>query len=396
MDFKNIDWMQILGVTVKAVLIILATWLIAMLVKKAVAALANKVDVLRRPDASGQPIGESLGSIGSLLVWLVGLIALLEVLNFSSALTPVEGMLSTIFAFLPRLLGAAIVFYVGYMIAKVVRELFTTSLNAAGFDQKVAKWTGKSTTPNAQAGAASQNDTSITSILGTVVFGIIVALVGIAALEILGINALTEPARSVVDTIFAAIPAILLAAVLLTLGVVIANFVAKIAQPALAATGVDKAADDAGIKLGSSKVSGTLALIIKIAIILFFAVMAAQALNFPAVTEILNEVLALGGKVLFGGVIIAAGFFVASLIKRIIGENTAGTIVYWVTVVLFVAMGLKFMGIADSIINMAFGAIVIGGALAAALAFGIGGKDAAARLLEKAEKNVDNKDADRL
>jgi hypothetical protein len=47
-------------------------------------------------------------------------------------------------------------------------------------------------------------------------------------------------------------------------------------------------------------------------------------------------------------------------------------------------MGLKYMGIADSIVNLAFGAIMVGGAVAAALAFGLGGRDAAARLLADA------------
>jgi hypothetical protein len=58
-------------------------------------------------------------------------------------------------------------------------------------------------------------------------------------------------------------------------------------------------------------------------------------------------------------------------------------VVRYDTQVLFVAMGLKYMGIADSIIELAFGALVVGGAAAAALAYGLGGRDAAARHLEQ-------------
>ena len=50
---------------------------------------------------------------------------------------------------------------------------------------------------------------------------------------------------------------------------------------------------------------------------------------------------------------------------------------------LFVAMGRSFMGIASSIVQLAFGAIVVGAAAAAALAFGLGGRDEAARLLAR-------------
>jgi len=64
-------------------------------------------------------------------------------------------------------------------------------------------------------------------------------------------------------------------------------------------------------------------------------------------------------------------------------------VVRYATIALFVAMGLKYMGIADSIITLAFGSVVVGGALAAALAFGLGGREAAARTLARAEAKKD-------
>ena len=126
----------------------------------------------------------------------------------------------------------------------------------------------------------------------------------------------------------------------------------------------------------------TIAKVAQIAIVLFFAVMAAQLLNFPQITSFLSEVLALGGKVVFGGAIIAAGFFVANLLAKML-SGVGATIIKYATIVLFVAMGLKYMGIADSIIELGFGALVVGGAAAAALAFGLGGRDAAARQLDR-------------
>jgi len=63
-----------------------------------------------------------------------------------------------------------------------------------------------------------------------------------------------------------------------------------------------------------------------------------------------------------------------------------GKIVKYVTIILFVAMGLNYMNVADSIINMAFGALVIGGAVAGALAFGLGGREAAAKTLADLQK----------
>jgi hypothetical protein len=50
---------------------------------------------------------------------------------------------------------------------------------------------------------------------------------------------------------------------------------------------------------------------------------------------------------------------------------------------LFTAIGLTFMGLADQIVMMAFGLILGAAAIATALAFGLGGRDAAGRVLER-------------
>ena len=66
------------------------------------------------------------------------------------------------------------------------------------------------------------------------------------------------------------------------------------------------------------------------------------------------------------------------------------TIVYWVlsqdptgTTCLALSIGLTFMGLADQIVMMAFGLILGSAAVATAIAFGLGGRDAAARMLEQ-------------
>jgi len=68
-------------------------------------------------------------------------------------------------------------------------------------------------------------------------------------------------------------------------------------------------------------------------------------------------------------------------------------VIRWAIIVLFAAMGLKYMGIADSIITLAFGSVVVGGAVAAALAFGLGGRDAAARVLAEKQDAKAKKEA---
>jgi hypothetical protein len=58
-------------------------------------------------------------------------------------------------------------------------------------------------------------------------------------------------------------------------------------------------------------------------------------------------------------------------------------VIYWLVIGLFVAMGLEFMNIADQIVVIAFGAILGSAAVAAAIAFGIGGRATAHKMLER-------------
>ncbi|MBR7503873.1 hypothetical protein KCW65_27710, partial [Mycobacterium tuberculosis] len=81
--------------------------------------------------------------------------------------------------------------------------------------------------------------------------------------------------------------------------------------------------------------------IVQIAIMVFFAIMATRMLGFPEITRILNEILALGGSVLFGAVIIAAGFLIAGIIGRFITNSIASKVLRYSAIALFIAMGLR-------------------------------------------------------
>lgn len=285
--------------------------------------------------------------------------------------------------FIPNLIGAGIIFFIGYMIAKIVRQLVTTALGTVDFSKLTAKL--KRGDAKVDPAETREQNAKIIAVIGNLLFAIIVIVVGISALQVLGIAAISDPAQQMLSMIMSAIPQIIAALILLAIGYVIAKFIGTILESTLQGIGTDSVVRKWGIVSADKSASGIIAMLVKIAIMLFFGIMAARLLNFPEVTNILNQILALGGNVLFGGLIIAAVFLIANIVVSIVGAGTAATVIRWATIVLFIAMGLKYMGLADSIINMAFGAVVIGGALAAALAFGLGGRDAAARTLDKLE-----------
>jgi len=408
-----------------AIVILVATWLLARAIRWAFGKLVSRVRFLQRAGGDGRSLGDSIGTIAALLVWLLGLIAVLQVFNLSQVISPIQTLLQNIMAFLPNLIGAVFVFIVGALLAKVVRQLIEAALGAVPFE----KWLGKAGEasrlaadtpfpgaapagpppggpapmggpggPGAPAGAPGaqmppQAPTAptnrIAKLIATVVYALVMIVVTIAALQILGISAISDPASQMLTSIFDAIPRIVAALLLLGLGVLIAKFAGDLLAQVLEGIGADKALSDAHVVPDGTSATTVISRIAQVAIVIFFAVMAAQVLQFPEVTAILQQVLTLGGQVLFGGVIIAVGFWVGNLVQRVMNGGLTATVIKYVAIVLFTAMGLKAMGIADSIIELAFGAVVVGGALAAALAFGLGGRDAASRTLQKLEHKAE-------
>jgi len=391
---KDIDWVGLGGKVAAAIVILVVTWIIAKIVAWAFAKLTSKIPVLQKAGNDGDTIGKSLGSVAALLVWLFGLIALLDLFGLSSVLTPIQGLLDGVLGFLPNLIGAVFVFIVGALVAKVVRQLVETALGAVPFD----KWLGSGSklsgqvdatvgvdtpadpydAPAAPSGAAAQ----IVKVIGLVLYAIIMIVVAIASLQILGISSISRPAELMLAMILAAIPKLIAAAILLGIGVVIARFAADVLGQLIDGLGFDRALHSMDVLPQGQSATPAITKVIQIGIVLFFAVMAAQMLEFPQITAFIAEVLELGGRVVFGGAIIAAGVVIASVLAKIV-PGSASQILKYATIVLFVAIGLSFMGLADSIINLGFGAVVVGGAAAAALAFGLGGRDAAARQLER-------------
>jgi hypothetical protein len=125
-----------------------------------------------------------------------------------------------------------------------------------------------------------------------------------------------------------------------------------------------------------------------VAVILAGSIEAAKLLGGDEIAIFLAQVTALGSKVIFGTLIIVVGIFLARIIANLVGSGTgegsyAQTIVRYAIIALFTAIGLTFMGLADQIVILAFGLILGSAAVATALAFGLGGREAAARVLEQ-------------
>ena len=128
--------------------------------------------------------------------------------------------------------------------------------------------------------------------------------------------------------------------------------------------------------------------IVLAAIMLFATMEAAGLLGFEMLGTLISGFLVFAGQGLLGLVIIAVGMFIANLAADLIRSSGIGqarllALVARISILMLAgAMGLSRMGLANEIIQLAFGLILGAVMIAAAIAFGIGGRDFAARQLE--------------
>ena len=378
-----------------AILILIATHFIAKAVQWAVAKLIDRMPVLKRhPQAGVDSVGTELGRLAYWLVWLVGLIAALQPLGLSGVLTPVTTMSNEVFAFLPKLLGAGVFFFAGLILARIVRHVIEAALGALNLE-RLFKQAGipigdaplaVDQTGTATEGAAPARS-SIAKAVGVTVSAIIIIFAAIGALQILQISAISDPATNMLNSIALAIPNVLAALVWLALAFVIGRWAKSLLETVLPSLGFDNAVRALGVMPTTavpSRVVGTIAMI---AAIIVGLMEAARRVGGDSAAIMLFQITELGGKVIFGTVIIVVGIFLARILSALVGSSTgeagyAQTIVKYAIIALFTAIGLTFMGLADQIVMMAFGLILGSAAVACAIAFGLGGRDAAARILE--------------
>ncbi len=114
-----------------------------------------------------------------------------------------------------------------------------------------------------------------------------------------------------------------------------------------------------------------------------------RELGFEAIAELAQLFLVFAGKVIIGLIITMIGVYLANLAAKTIQASKAAqahllaTAARIAIIGLAASMALGHLGLAENIINLAFGILLGSLAVGAALAFGLGGREAAARKLEE-------------
>jgi hypothetical protein len=378
-----------------AILILIVTHFVAKGVQWGIARGVDRMPVLKRHREAGvESIGTELGRLAYWLVWLVGLVAALQPLGLSEVMTPVTVMTNEVAAFIPRLFGAGLIFFAGLILGRIVRHVIEAALGALNLERLLGRAgvpIGDAPLAVDETGVAAEGIApargSIAKAVGVTASAVIIIFAAIAALRVLQISAISDPATAMLESIALAIPNVLAAVVILALAFIIGRWVKTLLETVLQGLGFDNAVRALGVMPAATVPSRVVGAIAMTAVLIVGIMEAAHKVGGDSTAVLLFQITELGGKVIFGTVIIVVGLFLARILAGLVGSSTgeagyAQTIVKYAIIALFTAIGLTFMGLADAIVMMAFGLILGSAAVATALAFGLGGRDWAARQLE--------------
>ena len=220
-------------------------------------------------------------------------------------------------------------------------------------------------------------------------------------------NLIVDPIREMLTKIMAYLPTLLGALIILIVGWIVAKAIRRIVDWLLKAVRFDTLADKAGIsgilRKGDLKISAreVVSGIVYWLVVIMVLVMAVDALGLPKASDVLASLFAYVPKVIAALLVLVVAMFLASFVSGIV-HTAAGNanlpkpeifagISRWAIIIFAVTISLEQLGIAPLLVTATFNIILGGICLALALAFGLGGKDAAARYLEELKEKRSQK-----
>ncbi len=200
------------------------------------------------------------------------------------------------------------------------------------------------------------------------------------------------------------LPDFLAAVIILVVGLVVAMFVAKLVKQVLQSLKLDEAADKLGLDEMSARtgmklsVSGAIAWLVKWFLILAIFLAAADILGLTQIALFLNSVLSYIPDVIAAAAIMLVGTMLAKFLARLVRHSVKaaglasgdllGSVTQWAVMVFTVLATLNQLGVASAFVQTLFTGIIAMVAIAGGLAFGLGGKEHASKVLNMIERDI--------
>jgi hypothetical protein len=380
-----------------ASVILLVYWIVATILKMAASKGLAAVGFDQRAEKYFPPRelkGEMVpasGVIGRLIFYVVllfGIPPFLDALGQESLVTPLRDMLSKALSYIPNIIAALILVFVGRLVATIVREVVTNFLAAVGAD-RAAKRLGF---------GKSDSVKPLSQIAGTVAYFFILVPVLVAAVDALKIDAISMPVRNTLEQLLSMIPLIFGGVIVVAVGYYIANAVRGIVTSFLSGVGFDALPGKLGLdflkpKEGGGSLSAIGGTIVMALILLLTAEQALATLNLERLSALVGDLIRYLPNLAVGLVIILAALSLGGYVGDLVTSALSGSrhqrllsnVARYAIIFLGASMGLTQLGVGQDVIQMVVAAVVGGAALAVGLAFGLGGKERAQRILDRSD-----------
>ncbi len=366
-----------------AILVIILGFIIAGIIRRIIEKLLGRTKIDEKIAAkisTSVRIDKFLAKLAYYIVVLYALLFALNMLGVTEVTDSLQSMLSGFMGYIPNIIGAGVIGFAGYIIATILSE--ATSFISEGlesFGQRMGLKAGS---------------INLSKIVKQLVFIIVFIPILIIALDTLKMEAISEPASEMLGSLLTAVPKIIAAAILLAVFFVIGKYVVGIVTELLRNVGLDKLSDNLGLQsvLGHNSLSSIIGNVALFFIMFTGIIAACDKLELEQVESILSNVFSITGRVFFGLLILMAGLFISNLAEKTLANSESNgylvPIVKFAVLGIFLAFGLHTMGIAESIVNLAFGLTLGSVAVAFALSFGLGGREAAGEEMKSFFKKI--------
>ena len=261
------------------------------------------------------------------------------------------------------------------VVANLVKGLVLKLIDST----KIKEWLGK-LDPEDKKG-------EIRTFISKLVYLLVFLLFVPAIFSALGMSGIMSPITSILNTIWGYVPNVLAAAIIVAIGSLVAKLVGQIVTKVIAAAGLDaKLANLMDEKYSKCVLSNVVGKTVHVVLVIFFAVQALYALNLNVLINIGNLIIGYMPEVLTAVIIFVVALLVSAMAEKALTKSGFKSYAVIAKVAILVVAGFMILNelhIATSIVNAAFVIVLAAIGVAFALSFGLGGREFAAKVLEK-------------
>ena len=365
-----------------ALLLALAAWILAGIVRSAVRMIMqkNRLHEKLAHSAANRKTAENIADYtaqtAAYTVWLFFLPGILNALGIYGVTQALQNMFFKFFAYLPNLIAAGFILLAGFWAAQIVRKAVHGLVEASRIQNLLQDLPfGKELKSNTLAICCS-----------TAAYILIAIPILIAALNALKITVLSQTIAAFLEQLLASTGNIIGAIIIAILSLMAAHFCGKLITGLTAAWGLDKVTanlwKNRSDSITASVIAGKIAML---TLMLFGLIAICDILNFESLAKLLKTFAVFGGNLIISMIVVTIGLYLAEFSASLVRDKWNKALVSMlksVVIIFTLALAVSNIDLGDGIVEIAFTLLLGAAAVAFAIAFGIGGKTTAEKLLE--------------